>query len=73
MTMKMSQRSPSHTSGPVLGLLSGLFMTIIGSCFWYYAQLASATRVDEMLAVAAIVIGLFLAVYAGWEIRHRHR
>jgi hypothetical protein len=68
--MKMSHRlASSDTSRPVWGLIFGIFMTVIGIGLWLYATLpASHARQDESWAVAAVLIGLFLAVYAGREL-----
>jgi uncharacterized membrane protein YfcA len=51
-----------------------MFMTVVGIGLWFYATSSAPTgRQDESLAVAAMVIGLFLAVYAGRELRHKRR
>jgi hypothetical protein len=73
--MKMSHRlASSDNAGPVWGLILGMFMTAIGIGLWFYATSSAPTgRQDESLAVAAMVIGLFLAVYAGRELRHKRR
>jgi divalent metal cation (Fe/Co/Zn/Cd) transporter len=73
--MKMSHRlASSDNAGPVWGLIFGMFMTVVGIGLWFYAtSLAPTGRQDESLAVAAMVIGLFLAVYAGRELRHKRR
>ncbi len=73
--MKMSHRLGSpDTAGPVWGLVFGMFMTAIGIGLLFYAtSSAPLGQQDESLAVAAILIGLFSAVYAGRELRHKRR
>ncbi|MGF6766874.1 hypothetical protein P3T24_007235 [Paraburkholderia sp. GAS33] len=73
--MKMSHRlESSGTAGPVWGLIFGLLMTAIGMSLWFHATLSiDSGRHDESLAVAATLIGLFLAVYAGRELRRKRR
>ncbi len=73
--MKMSHRLGSpDTAGPMWGLIFGMLMTAIGMGLWFYASsLVPPGRQDESLAVAAMIIGLFLAVYAGRELCHKRR
>jgi len=73
--MKMSHRLGSaDTAGPVWGLVFGMFMTAVGIGLWFYAtSQAPAGRQDESLAVAAVIVGLFSAVYAGRELCHKRR
>jgi drug/metabolite transporter (DMT)-like permease len=73
--MKMSHRlDSSDTAGPVWGLIFGLLMTAIGMGLWFYATRSiDSGRQDESLAVAATLVGLFLAVYAGRELRRKRR
>jgi drug/metabolite transporter (DMT)-like permease len=73
--MKMSHRLESHdTAGPVWGLIFGMLMTAIGMGLWFYASLSAPPgRQDESLAVAAMLIGLFAAVYAGRELWQKRR
>jgi hypothetical protein len=73
--MKMSHRlGSSDTAGPVWGLIFGLLMTAIGIGLWFYATLSVPPEwQDESLAVAATLIGLFIAVYAGRELRRKRR
>ena len=73
--MKMSHRlGSSDTAGPVWGLVFGMFMTAIGMGLWFYAtSSAPSGRQDESLAVAAVIVGLFSAVYAGRELCHKRR
>jgi hypothetical protein len=73
--MKMSHRLESpDTAGPVWGLVFGMFMTAIGMGLWFYAMSSLPSgRQDESLAVAAGIVGLFSAVYAGRELCHKRR
>ena len=73
--MKMSHRFGSpDTAGPVWGLVFGMFMTAIGMGLWFYATSSALSgRHDESSAVAAVIIGLFSAVYAGRELCHKRR
>ncbi len=73
--MKMSHRlDSSDTAGPVWGLIFGLLMTAIGMGLWFYATRSiDSGRQDESLAVAATLVGLFFAVYAGRELRRKRR
>jgi uncharacterized membrane protein len=73
--MKMSHRlGRSDTAGPVWGLIFGLLMTAIGMGLWFYATLSVPPGwQDESLAVAATLIGLFLAFYAGRELCRKRR
>jgi drug/metabolite transporter (DMT)-like permease len=73
MKMSHSLGSPD-TAGPVWGFVFGVFMTAIGMGLWFYAtSSAPSGRQDESLAVAAVIVGLFSAVYAGRELRHKRR
>ncbi|WP_259294884.1 hypothetical protein [Paraburkholderia sp. DHOC27] len=71
----MSHRLESaNTAGPLWGLLFGVFMAAIGMGLWFHAaSTVEAGQQDESLAVAALVIGLFLAVYAGRELLQKRR
>jgi hypothetical protein len=73
--VKMSRRlGSSDTAEPVWGLVFGLFMTAVGIGLWFYATSSvPAGRQDESLAVAALIVGLFSAVYAGRELSHKRR
>lgn len=73
--MKMSHRfGSSDTAGPAWGLVFGMFMTAIGIGLWFYAtSSAPSGRQDESLAVVAVMVGLFSAVYAGRELCHKRR
>jgi hypothetical protein len=71
--MKKSHKLPAHTAGPVWGLVFGLVMTAVAVVLWLYGQAhQGASHLDESLAVAAALIGVFVAVCAGREIRHNH-
>jgi hypothetical protein len=51
-----------------------MVMTAIGMGLWFYATLSPASgRRDESLAVAAVIVGLFSAVYAGRELCQKRR
>ena len=70
--MKFSHRLDSHHAGPAWGLAFGLLVTLAGVALWCDAKLSSsAGRFDEPLAVAAVLVGVFVAIYAGHELRHR--
>jgi hypothetical protein len=58
----------------VWGLIFGLLMTAVGMGLWFYATLSVPPGwQDESLAVAATLVGLFLAVYAGRELCRKRR
>jgi hypothetical protein len=73
--MKMSHRFGSlDTAGPVWGLIFGVLMTAIGTDLWFYATLSVPSgRQDESLAVAAVLVGMFMAVYAARELYRNRR
>jgi len=72
--MKMSQRLQTDSAGPVWGLILGMFLVVAGIGIWIYVKASEpGDSLDESLAMAAMVVGTFLAVYAGREIRHRNR
>jgi hypothetical protein len=73
--MKMSHKlASSDPAGPVWGLIFGVFITAVGIGLWFYATLSTSPgRQDESLAVAAMLMGLFLAVYAGRELYRNRR
>ncbi|KFX61028.1 hypothetical protein [Paraburkholderia fungorum] len=73
--MKMSHKlGNSDTAGPEWGLIFGLLMVAIGMGLWFYATLSVTPGwQDESLAVAAMLIGLFLTVYAGRELWRKRR
>ncbi|MCP3727521.1 hypothetical protein M3I53_31125 [Paraburkholderia sp. CNPSo 3272] len=71
--MKMSHRLQSDSAGPVWGLILGMFLMVAGIGIWIYAESSEpGDSLDESLAMAAMLVGTFLAVYAGREIRHGH-
>ena len=73
-TMKMSHRLQSQSAGPVWGLIMGLFLAAIGIVMWIHVKSSQpGDSVDESLAMAAMLVGAFLAVYAGREIIHGRR
>ena len=72
--MKMSHRLQSDSAGPVWGLILGMFLMLVGIGIWIYVKSSEPSdSLDESLAMAAVLVGTFLAVYAGREIRQRHR
>jgi hypothetical protein len=72
--MKMSHRLQSDSAGPVWGLIWGIFLTVAGIGIWIYVKSSEpGNSLDESLATASMLVGTFLAVYAGQEIRHGHR
>jgi len=72
--MKLSHRLQSDSAGPVWGLILGMFLTVAGIGIWIYVKSSEpGNSLDESLAMAALLVGTFLAVYGGREIRHRDR
>ncbi|WP_061118435.1 MULTISPECIES: hypothetical protein [unclassified Caballeronia] len=71
--MKMAHRVTSSTSGPEWGLVFGLIMTAIGVALWYRGVSSFADTVDQSLGVAALLVGVFMSVYAGRETLHARR
>jgi hypothetical protein len=70
--MKFSHKLGSQKAGPVWGFAFGSLVTLAGVGLWCNAKLAStAGRFDEPLAVAAVLVGVFAAIYAAHELRHR--
>ena len=52
----------------------GMFLVVAGIGIWIYVKSSEpGDSLDESLGMAAMLVGAFLAVYAGREIRHRHR
>jgi hypothetical protein len=68
--MKMSHRLQSQSAGPVRGLVFGILMSAVGLGLWFCAGVSPR---DQSVAVAALLIGVFVTVYAAREIRHRKR
>lgn len=70
----MSHRMQSDSAGPVWGLILATFLMVAGIGIWTYAKSSeSGDSLDESLAMAAMLVGTFLAVYASREIWHRHQ
>lgn len=70
--MKFSHTISSHKAGPVWGIAFGLVVTLAGVGLWCAAKLSSnAGRFDEPMAVAAVLVGVFAAIYAAHELRRR--
>ncbi|MFM0023529.1 hypothetical protein [Paraburkholderia azotifigens] len=70
--MKFSHTLNGRKSGPGWGLAFGLLMTVAGIGLWCDAKLsASASSYDEPLGIAALLIGVFAAIYAVHELRPR--
>lgn len=70
--MKLSHRTSASTAGPIWGIALGLLLSAVGVALWCDARLsASASRLDEPLAVASLLVGVFVAIYAGHEIRRQ--
>ncbi|HKS73356.1 MAG TPA: hypothetical protein VJQ82_09175 [Terriglobales bacterium] len=70
----MSHRLWSDPAGPVWGLIMGMFLMAIGIGIWVFVKSSQpGDFFDESLAIAAMLVGASLAVYAGREIRHGHR
>ena len=52
----------------------GMFLMVAGIGIWIYAKSSEpGDYLDDSFAMAAMLVGTFLAVYAGREIRHRRR
>jgi len=52
----------------------GLFLAAIGIVIWIHVKSPQpGDSIDESLAMAAMLVGAFLAVYAGREIIHGRR
>jgi hypothetical protein len=70
--MKFKHELTVRQAGPVWGIVFGLLMTLAGIGLWCGALLAASPgRYDESLAIAAIIVGVFAAIYAAHELRHR--
>jgi hypothetical protein len=48
-------------------------MTAIGVALWYRGVSSFADTVDQSLGVAALLVGVFMSVYAGRETLHARR
>ena len=72
--MKTLHRFRSRTAGPVWGLVLGILLSAAGLGLWFQASASSSSSErDQSVAVAAIVIGVFLTVYAAREIGRSKR
>ncbi|SAK99425.1 hypothetical protein AWB80_07656 [Caballeronia pedi] len=71
--MKMAHRISSSATGPAWELVFGAIMTALGVALWCYGKLAWPDNVDQSLGVAALLIGVFISVYAGHEILRGRR
>ena len=72
--MKNLHRLESQTAGPVWGLVFGVFVAAVGIGLWWYAESSHSSRqTDESVAIAAVLVGVFAAVYAGREMFHRRK
>ena len=72
--MKTLRKMRSRKAGPAWGLAFGAFMIAIGiSQGFYAASNLDSNPLDEPIAVAATLIGVFTAVYAAREIRRGKR
>lgn len=70
--MKKSHTLPTHHAGPVWGLIFAAFMATVAAALWTYAKAHTGSgHLDKSLAVGAAVVGVFVAVCAAREIRHR--
>ena len=70
--MKLSHEVSSRTAGPVWGIALGVLLTAAGIALWCDAALsASGSTVDESLAVASLLVGIFAIIYAAHELRRR--
>ncbi len=67
----MSHRLQSDLAGPVWGLILGMLLMMAGIGIWIYVKSSEpGDSLDESLAMGAMLVGAFLAVYAGRQIRH---
>jgi len=73
--MKTSHWLQSRDAGPAWGLALGVFLIAVGVALRIWAKASQPTsQLDEALAFAAALAGLFLAAYTGREIhRQKHR
>jgi uncharacterized membrane protein YedE/YeeE len=70
--MKFKHELTVRQAGPIWGLVFGLLMTLAGVGLWCAGKVSvSAGEHDQSLAVAAVLIGVFAAIYAAHELRHR--
>ncbi len=73
--MKMSHNlGRTDTAGPIWGLIFGLLLTAIGVGMWFYATSSVPPGwQDESFAVGAVLVGVFVVVFAGRELLDKHR
>ncbi|MBB5451127.1 hypothetical protein HDG36_002667 [Paraburkholderia sp. Kb1A] len=72
--MKIFDSLRSRAAGPLWGLVFSLLMTAAGVGLWRYATgMEASGQTDESLAVGAMVVGVFMGVYAGHEIYRSRR
>jgi hypothetical protein len=70
--MKLSHRISANTAGPAWGLAFGLFVSLAGVGLWCDAKMSAfAGSYDEPLGIAAVIIGVFAAIFAAHELRRR--
>jgi uncharacterized membrane protein HdeD (DUF308 family) len=70
--MKFSHTLSERRAGPGWGLAFGLLMTVAGIGLWCDAKLSvAASPYDEPLGIAALLVGVFAAIYAVHELRPR--
>jgi hypothetical protein len=70
--MKLSHKLDDSGTTPRWGLILGVLMIAAGAGRWFYASAAADRPADEWLATAAVILGVFLAIYSWRELRHRH-
>lgn len=72
--MKKRHKIEPVTTGPLWGLIFGVFVAEVGICLWFYGEtLDDSGQVDEFLAVTAAIVGVILVVYACREILHQRK
>lgn len=69
--MKLSHKLDEPTATPKWGLLLGALMIAAGAGLWAYASAAADRPADEWFATAAVILRVFVAIYAWRELRHR--
>ncbi|MCC8392566.1 hypothetical protein LJ656_08200 [Paraburkholderia sp. MMS20-SJTR3] len=70
--MKMSHKLRSSPAGPAWGLLLGLVLTVAGVGLWFHAH-AALDPAEDVLAVAALLAGVFVLVYSARELHRSSR
>ena len=72
--VKKARELPPRTTGPIWGVLLGALLLAVGIGLWFYSVSPwDASRSDGALAVAAVLVGGYLSVYAGHEIYRQKR